>query len=497
MGGVFMNQTELYRNIAGRCDGDIYVGVVGPVRTGKSTFIKRFMELLVIPNMEGEGNIERTVDELPQGGAGKTVMTTQPKFIPCDGATISLNDGVSARIRLADSAGYLIPGVLGLSEEDGIRMVRTPWYDYDIPFEEAAEIGTRRIIKDHATIGIVVTTDGSILDLPRSAYQEAEERVIRELKALGKPFAVVLNSRDPDSPAASRLASSLSEKYGVAVHGLNVQELTLDQINGLMESVLTEFTPREIRIHAPSWLTSLNDTHWLGKSVNESVLSAIQSVSRMRDHGQIKRALEENPYTEDVSGATVNLNEGTIEFRLTMKDGLYYKILGEACGQEIEGEEHLFELMKEFVNAKREYDRVAGALESVRKTGYGMVTPTMEEMELHDPVVVRQGSGYGVKLKATAPSLHMVRVDIQTEVNPIAGTQKQSEEFIEYLQGGMERDRTGIWETEVFGKSLNELVRDGLGSKLNRMPGEVQEKMREALEKIVNEGNGGMICILL
>lgn len=492
-----MDQTKLYQDIAGRCDGDIYMGVVGPVRTGKSTFIKRFMELLVLPNMRGEGNRERAVDELPQSGAGRTIMTTQPKFIPNEAVEVTLRDSASAKIRLVDCVGYLIPGVLGLNEGDESRMVRTPWYDHDIPFEEAAEIGTRRVIQEHSTIGVVVTTDGSVVDMPRSAYTEAEERVIRELKALGKPFIIVLNCKMPDSPEAQRTKDALEERHGVPVHAVDVLGMQLDDVNELLESVLFEFPLREIRIHAPSWLTSLADDHWLGKSVNDSVLPTLENMHRVRDHAMLRQALSDNEYTEDVLPGEINLNDGTVEYRLTMKDGLFYRILGEASGQEIEGEEHLFELMKELVRAKREYDRVADALSSVRTTGYGMVAPAMEELELQEPEIVKQGSHFGVRLKASAPSLHMIRVDIQTEVSPIVGTEKQSEELVKYLLSAFENNREGIWDTEIFGKSLNELVREGLSSKLMRMPEDVRGKIQESLQKIINEGNGGMICILL
>ncbi len=492
-----MDQTKLYQDIAGRCDGDIYLGVVGPVRTGKSTFIKRFMELLVLPNMRGEANRERAVDELPQSGAGRTIMTTQPKFIPNEAVEVVLRESASAKMRLVDCVGYLIPGVLGLNEGDESRMVRTPWFDHDIPFEEAAEIGTRKVIQEHSTIGVVVTTDGSIVDMPRSAYSEAEERVIRELKALGKPFVIVLNSREPDSADAQRAKDALMEKHSVPVHALDVQNMQLDDVNALLESLLFEFPLREIRIHAPSWLTSLSEEHWLGKSISDAVAASAADMRRVREHGALRKALEENEYTEDVLPGEINLNDGTVEYRLTMKDGLFYRVLGEASGQEIEGEEHLFELMKELVRAKREYDRVADALESVRTTGYGMVAPQMEEMTLEEPEMVKQGSHFGVKLKASAPSLHMIRVDIQTEVSPIVGTEKQSEELVKYLLSEFESNREGIWDTEIFGKSLNELVREGLSSKLMRMPEDVRGKLQESLQKIINEGNGGMICILL
>ncbi|MBQ4089860.1 MAG: stage IV sporulation protein A [Clostridia bacterium] len=492
-----MDQWSLYRDIAGRCDGDIYVGVVGPVRTGKSTFIKRFMELLVLPNIDGEHRRNRTRDELPQSGAGRTIMTTQPKFVPDEAVEIQLRDEASFRVRLVDCVGYLINGVLGLMDEDASRMVRTPWFDHDIPFEQAAELGTRKVIREHSTIGIVVTTDGSITDIPRSAYQEAEERVIGELKALGKPFTVVLNTTEPDSPQAQLLRTSLAERYGVPVMALNVQEMDIGALNELMEGVLFEFPLTEVRINAPAWVTSLDEEHWLGGAVMGAVKSAAAQMSRVRDHEKLREALNGVEYVEAAEPSDIQLNEGAIEYRLEMKDGLFYKILGETCGAEIESEEHLFSLMGELVAAKKEYDRVADALESVRKTGYGLVAPVMSELTLEQPELVKQGSRFGVKLKASAPSLHMIRVDIQTEVSPIVGTEKQSEELVKYLLSGFEGDSSGIWETEIFGKSLNDLVREGLSTKLMRMPDDVRQNMQTALSKIINEGSGGMLCILL
>lgn len=492
-----MDQWALYRDIAGRCEGDIYLGVVGPVRTGKSTFIKRFMELLVIPNLEGEHRRERTRDELPQSGAGRTIMTTQPKFVPDEAVELKLRDEAVFRVRLVDCVGYLISGVLGLMDDDGSRMVRTPWFDHDIPFEQAAELGTRKVINEHSTIGVVVTTDGSITDIPRSAYQEAEERVIGELKALGKPFAVVLNSAKADSPETELLRDSLSEKYGVPVMTLDVMNMSIDDLNALMESVLFEFPLCEVRINAPAWVTSLDEEHWLGGAVMSAVREAAQNMHRVRDHELLRKALNSVEYVEEASPGEIKLNQGTAEYRLAMKDGLFLKILGETCGTQIEDEEHLFSLMRELVVAKREYDRVADALESVRTTGYGLVAPSMSELTLEQPEMVRQGSRFGVRLKASAPSLHMIRVDIQTEVSPIVGTEKQSEELVKYLMSGFENDSSGIWETEIFGKSLNDLVREGLSTKLMRMPDDVRQNIQSALSKIINEGSGGMICILL
>lgn len=492
-----MDQQKLYRDIAGRCDGDIYMGVVGPVRTGKSTFIKRFMELLVLPNMEDEAERERTRDELPQSGAGQTIMTTQPKFIPNEAARVTLKDEATARVRLVDCVGYLIPGAQGLMDGGEARMVRTPWYDYDIPFEEAAELGTRKVIQEHATVGVVVTSDGSVVDVPRASYQQAEERVIDELKALGKPFIVVLNSTAPASEEAQTLAANMARRCGVPVRPVDVLNMQLEDLNGLLEAMLFEFPIRELRIQAPAWLTALAGDHWLGESVMEAIRAAADGMRRVRDHALLRAALNENEYVESAEPVSINLNDGTLEYRLTLRDGLFYRVLGEASGQEIQGEAHLFELMKQLVAAKREYDRVAEALQSVKRTGYGMVAPSMDELTLMEPELVRQGAHYGVRMKASAPSIHMIKVDIQTEVNPIIGAQKQSEELVNNLRAEFAGNREGIWDTEIFGKTLNELVREGVSAKLNRLPEDARTKLREALEKIINEGGGGMICILL
>lgn len=492
-----MEQSTLYRDIAGRCGGDIYIGVVGPVRTGKSTFIKRFMELLVLPNLAEEYRRERTVDELPQSGAGRTIMTTEPKFVPDEAVEVRLRDEAGFRVRLVDSVGYLIRGALGLTEDGQTRMVRTPWFEHDIPLEEAAEIGTRKVIREHAAVGVVVTTDGSVTDIPREDYVEAEQRVVRELNALGKPFVVVLNTASPSSAETSRLCGALAEKYGVPVVGLDVQNMQLADVNDVLERLLFEFPLTEVRVNAPAWLTALGEDHWLGGAVLAAVRGAAEGMRRVRDHALLKEALSALDCTEDASVAAIRLNEGAAEYRLTLKDGLFYRILSEACGQEIAGEEHLFSLMTDLVGAKRAYDRVADALESVRKTGYGLVTPSMEELELEEPELVKQGSRFGVRLKASAPSLHMIRVDIQTEVSPIVGTEKQSEELVQYLLSEFENNKAGIWTTEIFGKSLHELVREGLSTKLTHMPEDVRAKLQESLQKIINEGSGGMICILL
>lgn len=492
-----MDQNALYRDIAGRCDGDIYIGVVGPVRTGKSSFIKRFMELMVLPNMEDEHERERARDELPQSAAGKTVMTNQPKFVPNEAVELHLKDASSARVRLVDCVGYLVSGALGANEETSARMVRTPWFDHDIPFEQAAELGTRKVIEDHSTIGVVVTTDGSIVDLPRSAYEEAEERVVSELKALDKPFVVLLNSKEPKGASARALAERLREKYAVPVMTVDILNLQTEDIGDLMESVLFEFPLREIRISAPSWLTSLDAEHWLGKAMLDGVRSAAEHMRRVRDHGAVAESFRENEYAEDASLYAIALNEGRVDYRLNMKDGLFYRILGEASGQEIENEERLFELMKKLVEDSRAYEKVASALRSVESTGYGVVLPEIEELDLKEPELAREGAHFGVKLSANAPSLHMIRVDLNANISPIVGNEKQSRELLESLTEQYRQDPAQVWTTEVFGKPLRELVKDEMSMKLAHLPEDARLKLRASMGKIINEGAGGMICILL
>lgn len=490
-------QADMYRDIAGRLGGDIYIGVVGPVRTGKSTFIKRFMETMILPGVEGEQRRARMVDELPVSGAGKTIMTIQPQFIPGESASIALRDHAGVRVRLIDCVGYLIQGVLGTQEGEAARMVRTPWFEHDIPFEKAAEVGTRKVISDHATLGVVVTTDGSITELPRANYVEAEERVIRELKALGKPYAVVLNCREPNSDGAQRLAASLSEKYDAPVVAMNVSEMDQSGATALMEQLLFEFPLTQVFLRLPAWVGALPDEHWLPTALYEQAVQASQGMRKVRDHDRLRAVFAEGPYTLGAEPSEIRLNEGAADYAVRLTDGLFYQVLGEASGQQVDGEEHLLKLMTEMTQLKRAYDRVAEALQSVDETGYGLVAPSMSELKLEQPEIVRQGGRFGVRLRASAPSLHLIRVDIGTEVSPIVGTEQQSAELVQYLLSEFETDPSGIWETNMFGKPLSELMREGLSGKLTRMPGEVQGKLKDAITKIINEGSGGMICVLL
>jgi len=492
-----MDLTNLYTDIAQRLDGDIYIGVVGPVRTGKSTFIKRFMEQIVLPNIENDQKRERYTDELPISGAGRTVTTTEPKFIPAEGAKLTLKDNASLRVRLVDSVGFPVNGALGSMDGDEVRMVRTPWYDHDIPFNEAAEIGTRKVITDHSAAGIVVTTDGSIAGIDREAYIEAEEKCIRELKALDKPFLIVLNAVNPDSEENIRLQKTLEEKYDVPVTRLNAEYMRANEINELLETMLFEFPIAEIRFDIPSWVSALDKEHYLVKNITDTLKSASRQISRVRDYGKLIDAVKESEYISGASGSEIRLNEGSITIKGELDDSLYFRVLGEASGQNIEGEEHLLKLLKELADAKKAYDRVKDALESVNSTGYGLVPPEMSELTLEEPQIVKQGSRYGVRLRAGAPSLHMIRVDIATGVSPIVGTEKQSEELVRDLLSGFESDPKSLWETEIFGRSLSELVREQLSGKLMRMPDDIRMKVQKTLSKIINEGSGGIICILL
>jgi len=434
---------------------------------------------------------------MPQSGTGRTIMTTQPKFVPNEAVEITIKETANLKVRMVDCVGYLVKGAIGHMEGDGPRMVRTPWFDYDIPFEEAAELGTRKVITDHSTIGLVVTTDGSITDIPRINYIEAEERVIRELKELNKPFIIILNSKSPAAQETVMLRDALEEKYDVPVLALDVLNLATQDIHNILSTVLFEFPLTEIRIDIPKWVQSLDDDHWLVKYILEYVKGITQDVYRVRDVDKIRAAEQQLEHVEFPKVSNINLGNGKVGIGIDVKPGMFYRVLGEECGYEIEGDYQLIGLMKQLAIAKKEYDRIATALHDVRETGYGMVPPSLEELKLEEPEIVKQGSRFGVRLKASAPSLHFIRADIQTEVSPIVGTERQSEELVRYLLEEFENDPSKIWETNIFGKSLHELVKEGLANKLMRMPEDAQFKIQETLQRIINEGSGGLICIIL
>jgi stage IV sporulation protein A len=492
-----MEAYDIYTDIAERTDGDIYIGVVGPVRTGKSTFIKRFMDLLVLPRLEESSEKERVVDELPQSATGKTVMTTQPKFVPNEAVKIKVGDKAQMNVRMVDCVGYMVKGALGHLENNVPRMVRTPWFDHDVPFEEAAETGTRKVITEHATVGIVMTTDGSITEIPRSSYIDAEERVIRELKALGKPFIVILNTTNPASDDAKRLRMAMQDKYGVSVMLMDIMRLDEADINAVLQSMLYEFPLRQVHIAFPTWAQALDDNHWLIKRMMSDIKGGMDGLSKVKDYDSLLSAFENSEYVKDKNTEDVQLGQGRVNIRLDFSDGLFYKVLGDECGYPITDDYHLVSIMKGLITAKKEYDRLEKAVQSVRETGYGLVPPSMDELTLEEPEIIRQGGRFGVKLRASAPSLHLIRVDITTEVSPIVGTEKQSEDLVKYLLAEFENDPGKIWNTNIFGKSLNDLVKEGLSNKLMHMPEDARIKIQETLQRIINEGSGGLICILL
>lgn len=492
-----MENLNLYQDIKARTDGDVYIGVVGPVRTGKSTFIKRFMDLLVIPNISNDYKRERAQDELPQSAAGRTIMTTEPKFIPNEAVEITVGGNIKLKTRLVDCVGYLVNNAIGYLEDDVPRMVKTPWSDEEIPFELAAEIGTKKVIQEHSTIGLVVTTDGSITDIPRQDYIEAEERVVNELKELNKPFVIILNSNSPYSDSTIDLAIKLEEKYNAPVIPTDCSNLNIEDINNIFGRILYEFPIEQINITYPKWVDSLSDDHWLKNSLFNDIKSSFNDINVLKE---IDKSLDSMQSTEVISKTTIdNINLGTGEVNITihLNDDLFYKVISEVSNIEINNEGDLFSIMAELSMVKKEYDKIAPALTEVKQKGYGIVTPTMEELILEEPEMVKQGSKFGVKLKAKAPSIHMIRADIETEVSPIVGSEKQSEELVNYLLSEFENDPIKIWESNIFGKNLHELVNEGLQNKLYKMPEDARIKLQETLERIINEGSGGLICIIL
>ena len=492
-----MEDNHLYQDIAKRTDGDIYVGVVGPVRTGKSTFIKRFMDLLVIPNIDNEYKKERAMDELPQSAGGRTIMTTEPKFIPNEAVGITVGDNIKLNVRLVDCVGYLVNNAIGYLEDEMPRMVKTPCSNDEMPFEQAAEIGTKKVIQEHSTIGILVTTDGSVTAIPREDYIEAEERVVRELQELNKPFIIVLNSAEPYSDYTQSLATKLQEKYSTQVIPTDCENLTNENIDEIFGKVLYEFPIEQMNINFPRWVDGLPDDHWLKEEIGDEIKNAFKDVTILK---QVDGGISKLQNTEVIQTTVINdiqLGTGSINITINLMDNLFYKVLTEISGVEISNEGELFSTMISFANVKKSYDKVAYALQEVKTKGYGIVSPSIDELILDEPEMVKQGSRYGVKLKARAPSIHMIRADIETEVSPIVGSEKQSQELVEYLLSEFESDPKKIWESNIFGKSLHELVNEGLQNKLSRMPEDAQGKLQETLERIVNEGSGGLICIIL
>ncbi|SFJ57765.1 stage IV sporulation protein A [Thermoflavimicrobium dichotomicum] len=492
-----MEKVDILKDIAERTGGDIYLGVVGAVRTGKSTFIKRFMEQVVIPNISDESERIRATDELPHSGAGKTITTIEPKFVPNQAVNIHVDEGLSVNIRLVDCVGYAIEGAKGYEDEAGPRMINTPWFDEPIPFQEAAEVGTRKVIQDHSTIGIVVTTDGSITDIPRTSYEEIEERVINELKELGKPFILLLNTTNPYSEQAQNLRAELAEKYDIPVIAMSVASMGEQDILGVMREALFEFPVNEVNVNLPSWVMVLSEDHWLRRDFEHAVRETVKDIKRLRDVDRVVGQFHEFDFIEKAALSGMDMGQGVAEIDLYAPDELYDQVLTEIVGVEIKGKDHLLELMQEFTVAKREYDKVADALKMVRTTGYGVAAPSIEEMTLDEPELIKQGPRFGVRLKATAPSIHMIRVNVQSEFAPIIGSERQSEELVNYLMKDFESDPLRIWESDIFGRSLNSIVREGIQAKLSMMPENARYKLQETLERIINEGSGGLIAIIL
>ena len=492
-----MQNTSIYHDIATRTGGDIYLGLVGPVRTGKSTFIKRFMETLVIPNIEDVYARERAKDELPQSGSGRTIMTAEPKFVPEDAVNVTLDGGVSFSVRLIDCVGYMVDGASGQFEDGAERMVATPWFDEEVPMSRAAEEGTRRVITDHSTIGVVMTTDGSVCGIERESYVPAEERVVGELREIGKPFVLVLNSVDPSGEAAQELRAELADKYGVACVCVNCLNLTAEDIDEILKLALYEFPIAELGIYLPSWLDALGADSPLRGDMLSGIAEAVQGMRRVRDAFSIMDALGGREDVSDAGVTAVDMGTGCVTARIDLPRSLYYETISEQCGFEIRDDGDLMSLLTHVRDIKADYDHISGALRDVREKGYGVVMPLPGELHLEEPQIVRQGGRYSVRLKASAPSIHMMMTNIETEVTPALGGEKASEEIMGFLLQGFDGDVSKIWESNIFGKSLYDIAEEGLEAKIKRMPPSVQAKLRNTMQRIVNEGSGGLICIIL
>lgn len=488
---------NIYSDIALRTQGDIYIGVVGPVRTGKSTFIKRFMDTMVIPNIDGDYQKERARDELPQSAAGRTIMTTEPKFVPEEAVTLTMDDNVQFRVRLIDCVGYIVPSSVGYIEEDQPRMVHTPWYDEEIPFNMAAEIGTKKVICEHSTIGLVVTTDGSISSIPREEYEEAEERVIEELKSLSKPFVVLLNSETPSASETIQLASKLSDKYGVPVIPANCLEMTEKEINQVIAQILYEFPVTSVSLDMPAWIKCLDDDNEMKSELFASVKENCQVLSSINSVKKFVDLLSGESHVEAVRIAQMDLSTGAVHINIQISSKYFYQILSDKCSLSIHNEKQLMAQMLALVEVKNKFVRFEKALQDVEASGYGIVMPSMDEMRLDEPEIMKQGGRYGVKLKAQAPSIHMIKCNTYTEVAPIVGSESQSQELVMYLLKEFEENPSEIWNTNIFGKPLLDLVNEGLNNKLYRMPEDARNKFRETIERVINEGCSGLICIIL
>ena len=491
-----MEEFNVYRDIQNRTNGEIYIGVVGPVRTGKSTFIKKFMDTVVIPNIPDGMQKERAIDELPQSSAGRTIMTTEPKFIPEQAVAVQIDEDASFHVRMIDCVGYIVPSAIGYIEQDQPRMVRTPWYDEPIPFNMAAEIGTKKVITEHSTIGLVITTDGSISDIPREEYEEAEERVINELNETSRPYVILLNCIEPKAPESTALAGRLSQKYEVPVIPVNCIDITEQGIKEIIASLLYQFPVREVELDLPGWVTSLENSHWLLSNVLDSVRASFD-ISKMCEVKSMLEGIKNCEFIKSINVENINLGSGKSRAELLFDQSLFYKILSEKTELQIDSESELLTQLIEMTEIKKKFQKLQQAYEDVQETGYGIVMPEVEELTLEEPQILKQNGKYGIRLKATAPSIHMMKTQIFTEITPIVGSEQQSEELVLYLLKEFEENPVKIWESNIFGKSLHSLVNEGMHNKLYRMPNDAREKVRETRERIINDGCNGLLCIIL
>lgn len=485
---------EIYSEIAARTGGNIYIGVVGPVRTGKSTFVKRVMEELVIPAIEDPYRRERARDELPQSGSGRTIMTSEPKFVPEEAVEISPDGTSRLRVRMIDSVGYMVEGAVGAEEDGKPRMVTTPWYDREIPMTQAAELGTRKVMEEHCSIGLVVTTDGSIGEIPRGDYVPAERRAIQDMKATGKPFLVVVNSREPRSEAAGAVAEYLAREFGIRPYVADCQSMDREEIGKLLQAMLAAFPMTELRVFLPRWLDALEPEHPVKTALYQSLLQRAGEIGDLGQAEEVLSSLAELEQVQDYTLRSVDLGSGVVSCAIVLPEALFYEILSTRAGIQVRTDAELLRLLSELSDVKREYDKISAALASVRATGYGVVMPTAQEMKLEKPEILKRGGSYGVRLKAGAPSIHMMRVDIDTEISPMVGDERQSQQLIDYLK---DENPDNLWQSNIFGKSVYDLIQEGLSAKLTRMPEEVRGKFRGTLTRIVNEGASGLICLIL
>lgn len=491
-----MAEMDIYSEMAERTDGNIYVGVVGPVRTGKSTFVRRFMDLMVLPEMEESWHKERLVDELPQSGAGRTIMTTQISFVPSEAVEVNLSDNARCNVRMVDCVGYMVEGAYGDTEDGQPRMVRTPWHEEEVPFAVAAETGTRKVITDHSTIGLVVTTDGTVTEIPRSGYVAAEERAVGELKALGKPFIIVLNSRAPEGEAARELRANLSSKYGVPVISVDAQHMDREDVQSVMKTVLYEFPIRQMDFTMPTWVTSLPWGHWLLDFIVELVKEAGAAIAKVKDYGNMVEAFDSAENIDALKVQSIHPGSGVVELEIVPESSLYYRLLSEESGLQINDEASLMGIIYDLAHGKREYDRLANAINAVRETGYGHVKPTLSDIHLDEPELIRQSGRCGVRFRASASSLHMIRVDLSTEATPIIGSERQTEDFLNRIKADYAQDPSALWKLDFFGESLYDMIGEGLSHKTANMPINAQARMRNALTKMVNDGKNNLICII-